>query len=247
MALAGGLSPRNVSLLHEEGLAPKPLGSMAGRGSYRLYSSSALGHFALIGAIHLAGFELMVAARLAKAFAEEAEAIRGTLHSNLAAYLQAPHNPRPGHRPWADTGEDSNHDDDFWLHCRLRESPVDYRRFVATRGDMLIDIADHEYVLTEFHGTGAVKVFSPVSGSLPASPEYRILGRGSAARIVPITDEVASLDFEMDPASAARFKALEEDYISARENAVTRIRINVSLAIRNAFDRVRDDRLKVAA
>jgi hypothetical protein len=32
------------------------------------------------------------------------------------------------------------------------------------------------------------------------------------------------------------------DYFLALEDAVTRVRINVSLAIRNAFDRVRNDR-----
>jgi hypothetical protein len=55
------------------------------------------------------------------------------------------------------------------------------------------------------------------------------------------------LDFSADPASAARYKALQEDYIAAREHAVTRVRINVSLAIRNGFDRVLDDRSRAAA
>ncbi len=54
------------------------------------------------------------------------------------------------------------------------------------------------------------------------------------------------MDFA-DRASAARYKAIQEDYLAARENAVARVRINVSLAIRNAFDRVRDDRSRVAA
>jgi hypothetical protein len=125
---------------------------------------------------------------------------------------------------------------------------VDYRRQVAIRGDMVIDIADHEYVLTETHGLSGVKIFYPVSrDGLAASPDYRIVGRGSVARIVPITDEVDSLDFSADPASAARYKALQEDYIAAREHAVTRVRINVSLAIRNGFDCVLDDRSRAAA
>ncbi|MNJ01577.1 hypothetical protein D3C73_1612550 [compost metagenome] len=61
---------------------------------------------------------------------------------------------------------------------------------------------------------------------------------------MPIIDEVDSLNFSTDPMSAARYKALETDYMNARENAVTRVRINVSLAIRNAFDRILEDRGK---
>ena len=61
---------------------------------------------------------------------------------------------------------------------------------------------------------------------MPASPDYRIVGRGSAASIVPIVDEIDSMDFTADPASAARYKAIQQDYLAARENAVTRVRIS---------------------
>jgi hypothetical protein len=105
---------RNFSLLHEEGLAPKALGRDRGKGSHRLYSSPALAQSALIGAVHLAGFELLlVAGRLAQEFAEEAEMVRGKLHSNLAAYLHTPFNPTPGRRPCSGEGEDLNLEDDF--------------------------------------------------------------------------------------------------------------------------------------
>jgi hypothetical protein len=219
----------------------------SGRGGHRTYESPALAQAALIGALHLAGFELLVSARLAEAFAEEAGLVVGRLFSNIQTYLQAPHNPKPGYRPWVASPNDQV-DDDFWVHDRLIDSAVNYRPGVAMIGDMVIDIADHEYVLTEHHGAANVPIFSPVSSKgLPASPDYRIVGRGSAARIVPITDEVDSLDFSIDPVSAARYKALQEDYLAARENAVTRVRVNVSLAIRNAFDRVRADRQRVVA
>jgi hypothetical protein len=241
LALAAGLSPRNFSLLHEEGLAPEPVGDSGGRGGHRTYGSPALAQAALIGALHLAGFELLVAARLAHAFAEEAGHVHGRLYSNIQIYIQAPYNPKPGYRPWIVSPTDEV-DDDFWVHNRLIDSVVDYRRAVAMVGDFLIDIADHEFVLTEYLGS-KIKIFSPVAAKgLDASPDYRITGRGSTAQIVAITDEVDSLDFSISPASAARYKALQEDYLAARENAVTRVRVNVSLAIRNAFDLVADDR-----
>lgn len=241
LALAAELTLRNFSLLHEEGLAPPAAGNGGGRGGHRIYESPALAQAALIGALHLAGFELLVAARLAEAFAEEAGHTHGRLFSNIESYIQAPHNPRPGYRPWT-ASPDDRIGDDFWVHNRLIDSVVDYCRGVAMVGDFIIDIADHEFVLTEHQGA-KLKIFSPVSTKgMEASPDYRITGRGSSAQIVPITDEVDSLDFSTDPVSAARYKALQEDYLAARENAVTRVRVNVSLAIRNAFDRVADDR-----
>ena len=241
LALGADLTLRNFGLLHEQGLAPAAEASGGGKGGHRTYDSPALAQTALIGALYLAGFELLVAARLAEAFSEDARLNHGRLFSNIQAYIQSPHNPRPGYRPWPASPTDRV-DDDFWVHNRLIDSVVDYRRGVAMVGDLIIDIADHEFVLTEYHGA-KLKFFSPVSDkNLDASPDYRITGRGSSAQIVPITDDVDSLDFSADPASAARYKALQENYLAARENAVSRVRVNVSLAIRNAFDRVADNR-----
>ena len=240
LALGAGLTPRNFSLLHDQGLAPAAATPGGGRGGHRTYDSPALAQAALIGALHMAGFELFVAARLAAAFAEEARFTHGRLFSNIQSYLQAPHNPKPGYRPWTSSPDDQV-DDDFWVHNRLIDSVVTYLKGTALVGDLVIDIADHAYVLTEYRGVN-IKMHSPVSGGLPASPDYRITGRGSSAQIVPIVDEVDSLDFSEDPVSAARFRALEADYLTARDNAVTRVRVNVSLAIRNAFDQVADDR-----
>ena len=119
---------------------------------------------------------LLVAAKLAEAFAEEAGHTYGRLFSNIQTYIQAPHNPRPGYRPWTASPTDQV-DDDFWVHNRLIDSVVDYRRGVAMVGDMVIDIADHEFVLTEHHGA-KIKIFSPVAAKgLDADPDYRIIGR----------------------------------------------------------------------
>jgi hypothetical protein len=42
-------------------------------------------------------------------------------------------------------------------------------------------------------------------------------------------------------------RQLEQEYIDGHGNAVTVVRINLSLAIRNAFDRLQDDREGKAA
>jgi hypothetical protein len=236
-------------LLSDKGLAPEPLDGGQGKAGHRSYDGVGLAHAALIGALNLAGFELLVAARLAAAFADDYRVIHGKLPSNLAVYIQAPLNPTPGRRPWTDLPDDLpiEIDHGYWLHHRLRNRSGLYQRGVALRGDFIIDIADHAFVLTEHLGFENIKVFSPVSGGLPANPDYRIIGRGSAARVVPVHGELDSLDFSIDPEAAEQLRRLERDYFNARENAVSRVRINLSLAIRNAFDRLQDNREGKAA
>ena len=249
VAVAADLSARNFALLVEQDLAPASLDDATGRAGHRPYDGVGLAHGALIGALNLAGFELLVSARLAAAFADDYRHNYGRLPANLAIYLQAPLNPTPGHFPWADRSDDPqiDLDNDFWLHDRLRNRSTIYQRGIAFRGDFIIDIADHAFVLTEHLGMEKVKTFSPVSVGLPASPDYRIRGRGAAARIVAIHEEVDSLDFSVNPKAANQMRRLERDYLDARQNAVSRVRINLSLAIRNAFDRLQDNRARVAA
>ena len=89
-------------------------------------------------------------------------------------------------------------------------------------------------------------MFSPVSGGLPASPDFRIVGRGSTAQIVAVHEELNSLDVFSDARAADQLRRLERDYLDGRDNAVTRLRINLSLAIRNAFDRLQDQRASIS-
>ena len=77
---------------------------------------------------------------------------------------------------------------------------------------------------------------------MPASPEYRITGRGSEARIAAIHEGLKSFDFSVDRESADALRKQEGAYLHAHQNAVTRLRINVGLAIRNSLDRLADDR-----
>lgn len=249
VAVAVDLSVRNFALLSEEGLAPTSLDGARGRAGHRSYDGVGLAHAALIGALNRAGIELLVSARLAAAFADDYHANYGKLPSNLGVYLQRPLNPTPGHYPWTDRTENDlvDLDHDFWLHDRLRNRSTIYQRGIAFGGDFIIDIADQAFVLTEHLGMEKIRVFSPVTGGLPASPDYRIEGRGGAARIVPIHQEVDSLYFSANATAADQMRQLEKQYLTARENAVSRVRINLSLAIRNAFDRLQDDRASKAA
>jgi hypothetical protein len=106
VAVAADLSARNFALLVEQDLAPASLDDTTGRAGHRPYDGVGLAHAALIGALNLAGFELLVSARLAAAFADDYRQSYGKLSANLGIYLQAPLNPTPGHFPWADRSDD---------------------------------------------------------------------------------------------------------------------------------------------
>lgn len=248
VALAADITPRNFALLHDQGLAPRARASVSGKAGARVYDGVGLAHAALIGALHLSGLELLVAGRLVAAFADQFDVSYGKLPSNLGAYIHAPLNPRSGYRPWDDEPGEApiDTDQDYWLHERLRNRSGLYQPATALTGDFIIDIADHSFVTTENKGRETIKVFSPVSGGLPASPDFRIVGRGSTAQIVAVHEELDSLDVFSDAQAADQLRRLERDYLDGRDNAVTRLRINLSLAIRNAFDRLQDQRASIS-
>lgn len=241
LAVAAELTTRNMSLLVDQRLAPQPIDGAGGRGGHRSYDSVGLGAIALLGAFHRAGMELLIAARLAGAVAEDYCSTYGRLPSNLAAYLQHPHNPTPGWAPWDRALPQIEIDDDYWLHNRLRFHTEIYKPWKALRGDLVVEIVDQTYVLIRYHDSD-IHITSPVSDVLSASPEYRIKGRGAAARISPIHEGIRSFDFSIDKESSDTLRARQTEYLDARENAVTQLRINVALAIRNGLDRVADDR-----
>ncbi|HEY5105728.1 MAG TPA: hypothetical protein VII73_03025 [Caulobacteraceae bacterium] len=249
VAAASGLSARNFALLTDEDLAPSAMESGGGRAGHRTYDAAALSHAALLGALHLAGLELLVSGRLAKAFADQFNATYGKLPTNLTSLLRSKACVAQKWRPWHDQADGAPPDleNDFWLHTQLRRHADFYPRGQAMRGDFVVDIADHAYVSTEFAGLEGLKIHSPVSDPLTFNPEFRIEGRGSQARILPVHEEVDDCDFHANPVSAAQLRVLQAAYAIARDNAVTRVRINMSLAIRNAFDVAFEGRRQIAA
>jgi hypothetical protein len=249
IALAANLQPRSMALLIDQDLAPEAVNQSSGKSGHRTYDSAAVAHAALLGCLHAAGFELLVSARLAAAFADDYGASYGRLPANLKTFLYPPLNTGGGY-PWGKMPDDPELDfeQDYWLHHLLRNRSAVYRRAMAQRGDFVIEIADHQFVVTRILGLDNIKMHSPVTkGGLPVSPEYRLVGRGPSSRIVPIHMEVDSLDFSVDPKSAERMRELERDYLDGRKDAVTTVQINLSLGIRNAFDRIQDDRETRAA
>lgn len=243
IAKAAGITPRNFALLIDKGLAPAPVRDARGQSGARAFDGVGVAHAAMIGALNLAGFELLVAARVAEAFADEHRSNYGKIPSNLNTFIRKP-GVASGHSPWANKAEGWDKlDRDFWLH-RLLRSADSYVRAQAQVGDFVVEIADHKWVMSTSHGLDNIKVFSPVSSSgLPVGLDYRIEGRGSATQIIHLTDEYDVGAVFTDAETRRRVKQIEEEFLAARQNAVTLVRINVGLAIRDAFDRVYDMRL----
>lgn len=242
LASAADLSPRNFGLIVEQDLAPPGEPGAGGQAGHRVWDSRGLQHAALLGALHLAGLELLVAARLAAAVAEDLQLFHGRMPSNVRAFLQAPLNPRPGYTPWEGGLSEAEAQDDYWLHHAFRTKSDIYLSRQAVRGDYLLEVADNQFVVTRHHGS-TVKFMSPASSAqLAVNPEFRIIGKGAGARVIRIHEEVESLDFHGDPSAAADYAKVEANYLRAHDNAVTLLSVNVSLAIRNAFDRLADER-----
>jgi hypothetical protein len=113
---------------------------------------------------------------------------------------------------------------------------------------MVVEIVDRKYVFEPTLAGFKIPIHSPVSGIVPATPAYRISGwgRGTDAVISDVSREVPTYDFQQDEESAAIYRQIETEFLNARQNAVGTIRVNVSLAVRNAFDAVNDHRLTVS-
>jgi hypothetical protein len=78
---------------------------------------------------------------------------------------------------------------------------------------------------------------------LPLTSSWTLQRRGATTQVVSVYDEYSSADVFNDPSTKQKLLALEKQYLAARENAVAIVRVNASLAIRDAFDRLQDGRL----
>ena len=227
LAVAGGMSARNFVLLQDKGLAP-PGEGVGGKGGGRFWRSAGVSRIAMVGAFNKAGVELLVAARLSSLIAEEFEEIYGKVFSRLDKYLLPPLNHSKGYYPWKE--EDGDHDtaDDFWMHHYLLTRTNIYRKATAFKDDVKFEVVDRKYVFR----LGAL--------STP-EPWCRITEWEKGLAITHTYDEAASSTD--DSARIERERLIGEEYAEAHNNAVGILRVNISIAVRNAFDAIHDYRL----
>jgi hypothetical protein len=251
-AVIGAKLPNRAgAILEKGGLSPEPFAGIKGRAGVIFYNARGLAHWALIGGLFGGGVPLLASARLGAVVADELAAAYGRLPSNLAQYLQRPLNPTPGTYPWPKTPDNNLLSNDisydFWLHHFLRIRTDIYKPGVTLRGDFFIEIADREFVFTDFDSKGKLKVLSPFRGeSREVLAEYRIVGwkRGSNdVEVRYIFEEVPRTWVDSDPDALAKGRSVESHFHAARDNAVSVLRVNVSLAIRNALDAIHSHRI----
>lgn len=241
VAAASGLQRSSFDLLLKYDLTPEPKAKR--RGAARLYDINDLGFFALTGALFSAGAEVVPAARVAKVLSREVAEGWGTSHvpdglEVHALRLRKVEGDPTRDLPMSDKGET----DRFALYLALRKHLTDFEPTSPWRFDALGEIVDRRYVFeSQLDG---LKTFSPFSGEAREfSVVCRIDGwaRGSKeVTVSSIADELPGIGPRRDEQAIEVWKAagrlIEQEFDRAREGAVGLLRINLSLAVRRAYE-----------
>jgi hypothetical protein len=223
LAIASGMTKRAVQHLGDS--VPRLLPE--GKGT------NVLKRVAVIGALVNGGMPLMVAGR-------------------FAALLTECFNQNDGEVPCMIGGmarslppKDRQRDGDYWYHQRLLAYPDIYHAGRPTPQDAIVEIVDktHIYLHQRFAGGGGT--LDTLTGKpLPEDRDYvaRVEGwaRGVEPQLIP-AHELVSYD-PADPDFRWKADAFVAMRAAVWEKRVAVLSINVSLAIRNAFDRLAHDR-----
>lgn len=244
LAVGGGLTNDHMVLLSKRGLMPG-FGKV-GQGAHRVGNYSTLQHAAIIGAFRLAGIDLLLAGKIAAPIADHLEHAYYTVPTMLGRYLEEGVNPCYPARPWdlreGETAVDPDYRQDFWLHHLLINRTGIYRRGIPIIGDFIVEIADRRFVYMDtWSRADQVKVIRDIHYS--AAPMFEVIGweRGGEAEVIPAHHEASSLEGAEGRAENIR---IEAKYMNAYVGAVGRVRVNISLAIRNALDAIHDRRVE---
>lgn len=250
LALAAGITLRNFNVLIEHGLAPPTDHDQAGKQGTRYWDQFGIGEMALTGALISAGAELFTAARLSHVILDDFTTARGRLPSRLDMFLDKDYNDQYPKFPWQGNAAEGNwSDDDFWLHRTLRLHTNVYLPKTRLNGDLILEIADRRYVFTRLDYFGRlpnlprVQAWGTTDGNEP-DVEYEIVGweRGREASLRNFAELVDLRDIVENPQKQRVAKQLETTWLEARRNALGLLSVNVSLAIRTAFDAIHDSR-----
>lgn len=223
MAEACGITFRNFGHLVDAGLAPQPAdGGEGGQASARVWDSFGLSHAAVTGALHRnAGIELFLAAKIANCFVQEL--IRGGTYDRFPSGIDSISEKLP----------DLKETDDFWIHHRLRSFQSVYERGKRRNSDVILEIVDRKYLFTRTARQADL-----------SDPMAKILSweRAKEAEVISIEAELYSAKDKNKFNDV--INTSENEFRSGRENAVAVIEVNISLAIRNAFDSLADYRFR---
>lgn len=249
MAEAGEISLRAFNILNESHLAPEPTSQGAGKRGTNYWDDYALAELAVAGALHRGGAELLMSARLSSLLLDQLCGPHNRLPSRLEAFLQPPANPDSTMFPWGEAPYSIERHIDrggFWLHYLLRSGTKIYEARVSGYSDIVIEVVDRRFAFLGFafpDGPGQSKKTSARTWFDP-EPCAEIEGweRGKDASVIAAHSVFYPDGVSREPGAVAAAKKIEASWAQAYRNAVGMLRVNVSLAIRNAFDAVYDRR-----
>ncbi|WP_439543370.1 hypothetical protein [Hyphomicrobium sp.] len=187
---------------------------------------------AVIGGFAAAGVPLYAAARLAAALVyNEFNTIDGEVPSGLGSLARGL--PRAA---WKQIPSDSG-DNDYWFHRALIRHRDIYTPGQALDSDALVQIVDRTHVyVAVLSGTPILNPWD--SAKEPRSYAGRMDGWGRDSEVkFTSASEMASHDPE-NPETFSLGARVNETARAADRNAVGRITVNVSLAVRNGLDRI---------
>lgn len=237
LELGGGLPPRGMELLKREKLSPMPVLD-AVRGGRPYWDYDALCRVAVIGLVFASVPSLVLAGRLANVLVDEFKNLRGSFPSNLHRFREI----QPMLR-----GVDSDAHGNVIepaVHRRLREHPEIYTPGKTFKDDYRIYIVDRRFVFSG--STGNIPFLGLSGSSLPVLPVFIIegWGRGGSSDQIEVKPFATCLppnwwedEMQMDQAAVAERTAMD-----IWENASSTVGLNVSLGIRQALDRIYDQR-----
>jgi hypothetical protein len=230
IALATKIPTTSIEAIVRAGLSPSATSN--GRGSARRYTSQGLAHWAVIGGLCKAGIPALVAAKIAESFVtkySEHFSDRGHLHDSLENHQRKAH--ESGCRDLIPEIRNPNEiADRFLMHLALNQKWPDYQPGVPVDSDMILTIADQSYLY--FSNKRQMPTLTTIGAQLETAG-FRILGweRGSkSVDLISIYDE--------SKGDTEREAQIESEFQNSLKNASAVSRVNISLAIRNAYHNV---------
>jgi hypothetical protein len=230
-----------VAVLQKLGIAPECVAG-GGRRNERLFDSRGLSEFAIFTGLFWSGLEMAPAARLAKAVLQIFDEIYGRPPSRLYENARRWHADISGllvDPSWADI---ANHErlDDSIIYAAARHDPT-YKAGEAWKDDIHFELVDRQYgFLGNLSGP---KVSSPVGGcKATLLPKFRVVGwtRGGDITAQRISDEFHEGWHVPDSSAMLHARAIETEFFEAYDSPRGRLALNISLAIRDAHDRIYD-------
>lgn len=241
------MSAQQIETLIKRGVAPEPI-SGGGRGKGALLCDVAgLSKFAITGAGYWSGCELLPAARLAGAIIDYLMMVYGHTHSrcylnwnkvaSFANQLQS-------------NDDDSRAVDDFYIHGLFRRFGP-YQVGETWRDDLFLEVFDRRYCFFGIPGGLKNNVSFGVARNSDMEPMFRLDGwaRGEEITLHELPELLPNGALDPDCSHEIRnaARAVEDQFYDARANPRGALRINISLAVRNAFDRIYDLRNREVA